>query len=219
MTVRIDAGRLSKRFGGSADVLDGAALTVTGGHLTLIVGAPGSGRTTLARCLTGVYRPDSGAVTLRLGGRGAVDLTAADPRTVAWLRAQHIAAFDGALAAAPILTAGAAVARAARCTPAASAAGLARLGAAALVRAPLGRLRATERHTVALAAALLADRPVIVLDGPDRYAPDQALAGWLLQATARGAAVVVTAAADSSLVSIATAVGELRKGDIVWHTP
>jgi ABC-type sugar transport system ATPase subunit len=200
------------------NVLDGAELTATGGHLTLIVGTPGSGRTTLARCLTGVYRPDTGDVTLRLGGRGEVDLTDADPRTVAWLRTQHIATFDGPLAAAPILTAEAAVARAAGRTHVASAAGLARLGAATLARTPLGRLRAAERHTVALAATMLAERPVIVLDEPEEYGPPEALAGWLQQATAGGAAVVVTAATDSSLASIATAVGELRKGEIVWHT-
>lgn len=218
-TPTISTSPLTKQFDGEVNVLDGAELTSTGGHLTLIIGTPGSGRTTLARCLTGVYRPDAGDVTLRLGSRGEVDLTAADPRTVAWLRAQHIAAFDGALAAAPILTAEAAVARAAGCTHAASAAGLARLGAAALARTSLGRLRAAERHTVALAATLLADRPVVVLDEPDECAPPHALASWLQQATTGGAAVVVTAALDSSLVSIATAIGEMQKGEIVWHTP
>ena len=216
--IALTATRLSKRFDNGADVLGGATLTATGGQLTLICGAPGSGRTTLARCLTGVYRPDAGDVTLRLSGRGTVDLTAADPRTVAWLRAHHIAAFDSALAAAPILTAQAAVARAARCTPQASAAGLARLGAADVAHTPLGRLRATQRHTVALAATLLAGRPFIVLDGPDEYAPLQALAAWLSEATAAGAAVIVTAAADSPLESIATAVGELRQGEITWQT-
>lgn len=217
MTPTIRASGLAKRFGGTA-VLDATEITATGGHLTLVTGAPGSGRTTLARCLTGVYRLDGGVVRLGLGSRGSVELTSADARTLAWLRARHLATFEGALAAAPTLPAGAAVARAAGCTHTASVAGLDRLGAGALARTPLGRLRATERHTVALTAALLADRPVIVLDEPERYAPPQALAGWLQQATAGGAAVVVTAATDSSLTSIATAVGELREGEIQWHT-
>lgn len=218
MTTTITTTRLAKRFANGIDVLAGAQLTATGGQLTLIRGGPGSGRTTLARCLTGVYRPDTGEVTLRLAGRGTVDLTASDPRTVAWVRAHHIAAFDGPLAAAPILTAEAAVARAAGCAPAASRAGLARLGVADVAHTPLGRLRSTQRHAVALAATLLAERPVIVLDGPDEYAPLDALTTWLADAVAAGAVVIVTAAAHSPLESIATTVGELRKGEISWHT-
>lgn len=218
MTPTIATTRLSKRFANGVDVLDGAQVTATGGQLTLIHGRAGSGRTTLARCLTGVYRPDAGAVTLRLGGRGDVDLTTADPRTVAWLRAHHVAAFDGPLAAAPILTAQAAVARAAGCTQAGALAGLTRLGVADAARTPLGRLRAAQRHAVALAATLLAERPFIVLDGPDEYAPLHALTTWLAEAVAAGAAVIVTVAAHSPLESIATAVGELRKGEIAWHT-
>ncbi|CAN3127027.1 ATP-binding cassette domain-containing protein [Mycobacterium sp. smrl_JER01] len=213
----ITTTRLSKRFADGVDVLDGAQVTTSGGRLTLIRGEPGSGRTTLTRCLTGVYRPDTGEVTLRLG-RGTVDLTTADPRTVAWVRAHHIAAFDGPLAAAPILTAQAAVARAAGCTRAGALAGLTRLGVADAAHTQLGRLRAAQRHTVALAATLLAERPVIVLDGPDEYAPLPALTSWLTEAVAAGAAVVVTAAAHGPLESIATAVGELRKGKIAWHT-
>ncbi|PRC46357.1 ABC transporter, partial [Mycobacterium sp. ITM-2017-0098] len=145
MTATIETSPLSKRFDNGARVLDGAEITAAGGRLTLVVGAPGSGRTTLARCLTGVYRPDVGDVTVTVGDWGAVNLTAADPRTVAWLRHQHIASFDGTLATAPIVTAETAVARAARCSPAASAAGLARLGAAELAGTPIGRLRAAGR--------------------------------------------------------------------------
>lgn len=218
MTTTITATRLRKRFDDGAEVLDGAEITATGGRLTLIRGSAASGRTTLVRCLTGVYRPDTGEVTLRLGGHGEVDLGTADPRTVAWLRAHHIASFDGPLAAAPALSAQAAVARAAGRTPAAAVAGLARLGLAGVAQRPLGRLRVAERHAVALVAALLSDRPFIVLDGPGEYTPSDALATWLLEATATGAALIVTAAPDSPLESIATTVGDLRKGVISWHT-
>ncbi|WP_197420333.1 hypothetical protein [Mycobacterium sp. NAZ190054] len=87
-----------------------------------------------------------------------------------------------------------------------------------LAHTPLGRLRTPQRHTVALAAALLSGRPFVVLDVPDRYAPSDVLAAWLHDVAAAGAALVVTAAADSPLESIAHAVGELRKGEISWHT-
>ncbi len=217
MTTTITTTRLRKRFADGAEVLDGAEITATGGRLTLIRGSAGSGRTTLARCLTGVYRPDAGEVTLRLDSRGEVDLTAADPRTVAWLRAHHIAAFDGPLATAPTLSAEAAVARAAGCTSAAAVTGLARVGLAGVAQRPLGRLRAAEGRAVALVAALLSERSFIVLDCPE-YISSDALASWLLEATAAGAALVVTTAPDSPLESIASTVGDLRKGVICWHT-
>ncbi|HWM16279.1 MAG TPA: ATP-binding cassette domain-containing protein, partial [Microbacterium sp.] len=105
---------LSKRFETEPGVLDGVELTARDGSLSLVVGAPGSGKSTLVRCLTGVYRPDTGTVTYRLSGRGAVDVTTSDARTVAWLRTHHIASFDGLLAAAPRLPAAVAAARAAR---------------------------------------------------------------------------------------------------------
>ncbi|HYZ68756.1 MAG TPA: ATP-binding cassette domain-containing protein [Mycobacterium sp.] len=219
MTTAIGVSRLSKAFDGAADVLDTVELTATGGTVTLIVGGPGSGRSTLVRCLTGVYRPDAGDVTLRLGSRGAASLTAADPRTVAWLRSQHIASFDGALAAAPRLPAAIAVARAARRSRSSAVAGLARLGVAELAPVAIGRLRAVDRLTVALAAALLAERPFVVLDEPERYADSRALTTWLRRATEAGAAVVVTGAPDSSLTSIASATGELRRGKVAWHKP
>lgn len=218
MTTTITATRLRKRFDDGPEVLDGAEITAAGGRLTLIRGSAGSGRTTLARCLTGVYRPDAGEVTLRLDSRGEVDLTAADPRTVAWLRAHHIAAFDGPLATAPTLSAEAAVARAAGCTSAAAVTGLARVGLAGVAQRPLGRLRAAEGRAVALVAALLSERSFIVLDCPGEYISSDALASWLLEATAAGAALVVTTAPDSPLESIASTVGDLRKGVICWHT-
>jgi alpha-D-ribose 1-methylphosphonate 5-triphosphate synthase subunit PhnL len=209
---------LSKRFeGGSRGrVLDDVEMTVRGGTLTLIRGAPGSGKSTLVRCLTGTYRADAGQVTYILGHRGSVNLTAADPRTVAWLRNHHIASLDGLLAAAPRLPASVAVARAARREPSAGVAALARLGVQDLASVPVGRLRAADRLTVALTATLLAERPFVVLDEPELATDANDLANWLTAATQAGAAIAVTGAPDSSLGAIATATGELRKGRVEW---
>jgi ABC-2 type transport system ATP-binding protein len=210
---------LAKRFDRSVHgrVLDAVDLTAHGGTLSLIVGAPGTGKSTLVRCLTGVYRPDAGQVTFMLGGRGAVNLTAADPRAVAWLRSHHIASFDGLLAAAPRLPAAVAVARAARSTRTAAVTALARLHVAELAPVAIGRLREPDRLTVALAAALLADRPFVVLDEPEKSTDPDSLKTWLQRAIDTGAAVVVTGAPGSPLESIATAIGELRGGRIEWE--
>lgn len=210
---------LVKRFGRGTRgrVLDGVDLAARGGTLSLITGASGVGKSTLVRCLTGMYRPEAGTVTFRFGGRGAVDLTASDPRTVAWLRGHHIAAFDGLLAAAPRLPTAVAVARAARRDPADAVSALAQLKVEEIASIPAGRLRSAYRITAALAATMLADRPFVVLDEPEKAAGADELAHWLEASMRAGAAVVVTGALDSSLDSIATTSGELRKGRIEWR--
>ena len=215
----ITVAGLSRRFDAQRGVLDAVKLSARGGALSLIVGTPGSGKSTLVRCLTGVYRPDAGAVTYRLGSRGVVNLTTSDARTVAWLRTHHIASFDGLLAAAPRLPAGVAAARAARCSRQSAVAALGRFHISDLAPVPIGRLRATDRLTVALAAALLAERPFVVLDEPERFADPASLTKWLRRLTDNGAAVVATGAPGSPLESIATATGELRRGRIEWRRP
>lgn len=219
-TAAVTATGISKRFGATrACVLDRIELTARGGTLSLVIGPPGSGRSTLVRCLTGVYRPDAGAVTFRLGDRDAVNLTAADPRTVAWMRSHHIASFDGLLAASPRLPAAVAVARAARRTRASAVAALTRLEVADLAPIAIGQLRPADRLTVGLAAVLLAERPFVVLDEPEKSAAPAVLTNWLRRAIDAGAAVVATGAPGSALESIATTVGELRRGKVEWRRP
>ena len=218
-TAEIAASGLSKRFDGQSTVLDAVDLTARGGTLSLIVGRPGAGKSTLVRCLTGVYRPDAGTVTYRLGGRGAVDLNTSDARTVAWMRTHHIASLEGLLAVAPRLPAAVAAARAARCSRSSAVAALGRFHISALAPVPIGRLRAPDRLTVTLAAALLADRPFVVLDDPEAIADPASLTKWVKRLTDDGAAIVATGPPGSSLESIATATGQLRRGRIEWERP
>jgi alpha-D-ribose 1-methylphosphonate 5-triphosphate synthase subunit PhnL len=164
-----------------------------------------------------VYRPDAGEVTFWLGGQ-ALNLIDADPRTVAWMRSHRIASLDGPLAAAPRLPAAIVAARIAQRSRSAAVAALARFQAADLAPAPIGRLRMADRLTVALAAALLAERPFVVLDEPEKSADPDSLASSLKRAMDAGAAVIVTGAPGSALESVATATGELRRGRIEWHT-
>ena len=62
------ASGLTKRYGGAA-ALDGLDLRLEGGRIYALLGAPGSGRTTLLRCIAGLVRPDSGEIEL-LGETG-----------------------------------------------------------------------------------------------------------------------------------------------------
>lgn len=54
---------LTKRFG-RLTVLDGLDLCFQPGHVTAVVGPNGSGKTTLIKCILGMCRPDSGAISI-----------------------------------------------------------------------------------------------------------------------------------------------------------
>ena len=54
---------VTKTFGGCR-ALDGLTMTVPRGAVYGLVGPNGAGKSTLIRCATGVYRPDSGTITL-----------------------------------------------------------------------------------------------------------------------------------------------------------
>lgn len=63
----LEMNQVTKTFG-DCKALDGLTLTVPKGSVYGLVGPNGAGKSTAIRCLTGVYRPDSGTVTL--GGNG-----------------------------------------------------------------------------------------------------------------------------------------------------
>jgi branched-chain amino acid transport system ATP-binding protein len=53
-------------FHGDAQALDGVSLAIEAGTIVTIVGANGAGKTSLIRCIAGMYRPRSGRI--RFGG-------------------------------------------------------------------------------------------------------------------------------------------------------
>ena len=59
----ISIQNVSKTFG-TVKALDGATLTVPAGSVYGLVGPNGAGKSTLIRHLTGIYRPDSGEITV-----------------------------------------------------------------------------------------------------------------------------------------------------------
>ena len=61
MSRLLDIERLTKRFGGVV-ALDEVSLSVNEGEIVGLIGPNGAGKTTLFNCVTGVLRPDQGAV-------------------------------------------------------------------------------------------------------------------------------------------------------------
>lgn len=219
MNVRVRVGGLWKAFGDET-VLRGVSLAAGPGEVVTVTGGPGSGRTSLVRCLTGGYRPDAGAVIVD-DGTTEVDLATADARTLAWLRRHHIAALDGPLAAPPRQACAEVVARAAGIDRAAAVAALERVGAGAAVPVPIGRLRPAPQRTVALAAALAGDRPLVVLDEPGA---EPAVRAWIDELASAGRTVVVVDAPGGGAAamvpsSVRHRVGHLEQGVVAWQEP
>ena len=59
----LEVKHLTKTFGG-VPALDDLSLTVPRGGVYGLVGPNGAGKSKLIRCLMGIYRPDSGEITL-----------------------------------------------------------------------------------------------------------------------------------------------------------
>jgi len=67
--VLLDIAQLTMRFGGLTAV-DSISFQALDRQITAIIGPNGAGKTTLFNCLTGFYRPTSGAMTLYKDGVG-----------------------------------------------------------------------------------------------------------------------------------------------------
>lgn len=222
---RVAARGLGKRFAGREGTVVGVSgvdLTLDPGRVVVVRGGPASGRTSLLRCITGTYRPDTGSLIVHTSD-GVVDLATADSRTIAWLRARDFAVFDGPLAAPPRQSAAQAVARVASCEPAAAVLALERLGAGALAGVPVGQLRPSESATIALVATLAKPAAVIVLDDPDDVpggdVVDTAVRSWIQERATEGAAVLATTSLTSTTAHTADSTLTIERGVLRCPTP
>lgn len=207
-------------------VLHELDLAVDAGTIVVVTGPPGAGTTTLARCLTGTYRPDGGSLVVGLGRSDGfpdqvVDLATADARTVAWLRTHHVAALDGPLAAPPRRPAVTAIARLTGLGGDGAAEALDRAGAGHLATTPIGRLRGADRRRVALAAALGGPAPIVVLDDPPT---GPATGRWVADAARAGRLVVALAGDDRPpqippTAGVPVRTGRIENGAIAWQEP
>jgi branched-chain amino acid transport system ATP-binding protein len=77
----LEIADIGLRFGGIV-ALDGVAATVTQGEIHAVIGPNGAGKSSLINCVSGLYRPQRGRITLHHGD-GAVDLVGKKPYEIA----------------------------------------------------------------------------------------------------------------------------------------
>ncbi|MCX5225643.1 ABC transporter ATP-binding protein [Streptomyces sp. NPDC006553] len=142
---------------------DGISLDVRGGEIFGLLGPNGAGKSTLVRQLTGLMRPDSGSV--RLLGHDLVRHPERASRLLAYL-GQESTALDELTVALAAETTGRLRGLTARDARAERDAVLDELGLGALASRPLKKLSGGQRRLACVAAALVGERPVLVLDEP-----------------------------------------------------
>jgi ABC-2 type transport system ATP-binding protein len=153
----IEARGLTKRFGQVAAV-DGVTFSVRPGQVTGFLGRNGAGKTTTLRMILGLQRPTSGTVTV--DGRPYADLAAP---------LQHLGSLLDARAVQPGCSATEHLLALARSN------GIGRrrvgevletVGLGKVARKPAGTFSLGMLQRLGLAAALLGDPPIFVLDEP-----------------------------------------------------
>jgi ATP-binding cassette subfamily C protein CydCD len=189
---------LTARYTGQArDALDDFHLTLEEGHRVAVVGPSGSGKTTLAQVLLRFLDAESGTYTL--GGVDAYALEGDDARRLVGLCAQDAHLFDSSVRENLLLAKKDATEAELR-----AALGRARLldwsdslpdGLDTLVGEHGARLSGGQRQRLALARALLADFPVLILDEPAEHLDlptADALTADLLAATEGRTTLLIT---------------------------
>jgi branched-chain amino acid transport system ATP-binding protein len=176
MTAVLEVSGLAKRFG-ELRALDGIGLTVAPRGVHSIIGPNGAGKTTLFNCITGLVKPDEGAVTL--AGRDITRLAVVDRVRLGLVRTFQVSrVFDSLPARENVRLAlvksslkgglGLRMGRTARravdgrCDELLEQVGLAPVGQ----RNPCGTLSHADRRAVEVAMALACDPVVLCLDEP-----------------------------------------------------
>jgi branched-chain amino acid transport system ATP-binding protein len=77
----LEVNAVTLRFGGVTSLAD-VSLQQQRGEILAVIGPNGAGKTSLFNCVTGVYHPQEGSISVRVEGRDAVDLVGRKPDKV-----------------------------------------------------------------------------------------------------------------------------------------
>jgi ABC-2 type transport system ATP-binding protein len=177
---------LTKRFG-SVRAVDGITFDIAPGRVTGFLGPNGAGKTTTLRMLLGLVRPTFG--TALIGGRSYAELP--EPRRVVGAVLEAGGFHPGRRGRDHLRT----LARASRIDDQRVDQVLEQVGLAAAARRRVGGYSLGMRQRLGLAAALLGDPPVLLLDEPANGLDPEGMA-WLREMlrgqAAEGRTVVVS---------------------------
>jgi len=208
---RVVVDGLTKTFG-PVRAVDGLSFAVEPGSITGFLGPNGAGKTTTLRMLLGLVTPDAGSATI--SGRPYADLTAPSDEVGAALEATG---FHPARSGRAHLTVYCRINGypRRRADEVLEAVGLAEAG-----RRPVGGYSLGMRQRLALAAALLGDPPVLVLDEPANGLDPEGIAwlrGLLRDLAGRGRTVLVSSHVLSEVQQLVHQVVIVNNGRLVRH--
>lgn len=142
---------------------DGVSLEIRRGEIFGLLGPNGAGKSTLVRQLTGLMRPDSGSVGIL--GHDIVRYPERASRILAYL-GQESSALDELTVSLAVETTGRLRGLDLRTARAERDAVVEELGLGAIASRPLKKLSGGQRRLACFAAALVGERPLLVLDEP-----------------------------------------------------
>lgn len=194
------------------EVLRAVSFEAKPGSLVLLEGTPGSGRSTLLRCLAGSYPVDAGSIVLR-SDAGWTDLATASARAVVWLRQQYLSLFDGCLLAPPRVPVWKVVSRQCALEEPAAREKLWAAGFGRCADLPVGRLQGPDIRGVALAIALSKEASIYLLDEPPAAKGALGLftIGAVQEALERNITVIATAVPGGPLRDLASVAYHLKE--------
>lgn len=206
------------------EALAAVSLELRDGEILALMGRNGSGKSTLLKLLAGLHKPRRGSVRLTPAGQGSIDTHSAALDEIVRV-VGYVPQNPGALLFKDTVLEELAFTRQGHklpADPAADRALLARLGLAGQAERYPRDLSSGQRQRVALAAILVAEPQVLLLDEPTRgldYEQKEVLAAILLELRRQGRAILL-ATHDVELVArSADRVVLLGEGQVVVDGP
>jgi ABC-type branched-subunit amino acid transport system ATPase component/ABC-type branched-subunit amino acid transport system permease subunit len=216
--VALEVAHVSVRFGG-VQALREVSLTARASTVTGVIGPNGAGKTTLFNVLTGMVRPDTGAV--RLVGKDVGKLATHQRAQLGLARTFQRLEVFGSLTVLDNVRAAADISHrrlGQRDADEAALAALERVGIAHLAQVPAHRLPTGQARLLELARALVIEPQVLLLDEPASglsQAESEELGEVLTSITADGVAVVLVEHDVDLVMRLCSTVHVLDFGQVI----
>ncbi len=209
----IEVHGLTKHFG-SVHAVEGLSFSVPPGRVTGFLGPNGAGKTTTLRMLLGLVTPTAGTATI--GGRRYAEIS--DPLHTVGAALEATGFHSGRTARNHLRV----LAATAGITDARVDESLAAVGLTTVARRRVGTFSMGMRQRLALAAALLGDPPVLLLDEPANGLDPEGIAwlrGFLRYLAGQGRTVLVSSHVLSEVEQTVDDVVIIARGRLIRQAP